>query len=927
MKRSVVVLLAIFLLTPIIFYCAIRAVAGNKNDVTDWLPASYPETKRLNWFRNFFVADQFVIISWDGCQLGDPSLGSQDDPRIAKLANALRSVTLQPADGSESFHCFSSITTAREILDELTSSPSEIPYAEAVRRLKGTLIGVDGKQTCLIASLSKQSIDRMREVLGRPNDRPLRLRPPQQSPLFIALAEVGLSNAEVRLGGPPIDNVAIDEEGERTLIQLALLSGAFGIALTWWSLKSLRMTFIVFGCGILSAALSLATVYITGSTMDAILMSMPALIYVLAVSGAIHFINYYREAIHDGGFEGAVARARIHAFKPALLCSVTTAIGLASLVLSDIIPIGKFGGYSAAGVLSMLAVLFIVLPAIMQLWPWHPPEVPHPTHSEQTSNNRLRNPKLTWLAWAKAVHRHHLLVMTGCLAVIVALCFGLPRVTTSIDLLKLFSEEARILADYRWFEEKLGRLVPIEVVIRFPRTQRQEHLPEGAQPVELLQTMSFLERLEMVQRVQNAIQTKLGTEGEDLVGATMSAVTFAPNLADGSNSFVNATMRYVVSEELTEHHEQLEDSGYLAIDEQNDEELWRISVRVAAFHDFDHGQLVNHLKSAVEPVLATQRASLVVLQSLADRKDALPTGSKVLIWTDKPQHQQAVDLASTLVSKRIHVDRLEAPFEKLTASQLKKLSEYDGLVLSEDADLGEQIHMIRSGVKVLGVIHPEYQAPADHSRHASVVYTGVVPIVYKAQHALLDSLVESSWWSFASITPLMMFVCRGIFSGLVAMIPNVLPILVVFGGMGWLGIPVDIGSMMAASIALGVAVDDTIHFLAWFREDYEKLKDRSAATISAYSRSATPTLQAALVNGLGLSVFAVSSFTPTARFGWLMLTILFAGVIAELVMLPALLFSPLGKTFSIASERRWIPRMKLKTRLFESKPLAGQIRN
>ena len=105
-------------------------------------------------------------------------------------------------------------------------------------------------------------------------------------------------------------------------------------------------------------------------------------------------------------------------------------------------------------------------------------------------------------------------------------------------------------------------------------------------------------------------------------------------------------------------------------------------------------------------------------------------------------------------------------------------------------------------------------------RHAdrTAVYTGVVPIVYKAQRALLENLIQSSFWSFVTITPLMMFVCRSICGGAVVMLPNVLPVLVVFGGMGWLGIPVDIGSMMAASIALGVAVDDTIHYLTWYRE-------------------------------------------------------------------------------------------------------------
>jgi predicted RND superfamily exporter protein len=135
------------------------------------------------------------------------------------------------------------------------------------------------------------------------------------------------------------------------------------------------------------------------------------------------------------------------------------------------------------------------------------------------------------------------------------------------------------------------------------------------------------------------------------------------------------------------------------------------------------------------------------------------------------------------------------------------------------------------------------------------------------------------------------------------MIPNVLPVLAIFGGMGWLGIPIDIGSMMTASIALGVAVDDTIHFLSWFRGNVHTLRNRREAIILSYKQCATPTLQAACISGLGLSVFALSTFTPTQRFGWLMLTILIAGVIAELVMLPAILAGPLGKVFDPRSTR------------------------
>jgi hypothetical protein len=104
---------------------------------------------------------------------------------------------------------------------------------------------------------------------------------------------------------------------------------------------------------------------------------------------------------------------------------------------------------------------------------------------------------------------------------------------------------------------------------------------------------------------------------------------------------------------------------------------------------------------------------------------------------------------------------------------------------------------------------------------------------------------------------------------------------------------------MSASIALGVAVDDTIHFLTWYRQDLNILRDRRAAIRKAYRHCAPPTLQAALISGLSLSVFVLSTFTPTQRLGWLMMSILIAGVVAELIMLPALLAGPLGKAFPI----------------------------
>ena len=103
--------------------------------------------------------------------------------------------------------------------------------------------------------------------------------------------------------------------------------------------------------------------------------------------------------------------------------------------------------------------------------------------------------------------------------------------------------------------------------------------------------------------------------------------------------------------------------------------------------------------------------------------------------------------------------------------------------------------------------------------------------------------------------------------------------------------------MMTASVALGVAVDDTLHYLTWFRRGLDEGLDRKGAVMLAYERCGTAMTQTTLIGGLGLSVFAFSTFTPTQRFGVLMLALLAAALFGDLVFLPALLSGPVGRCF------------------------------
>jgi len=186
-------------------------------------------------------------------------------------------------------------------------------------------------------------------------------------------------------------------------------------------------------------------------------------------------------------------------------------------------------------------------------------------------------------------------------------------------------------------------------------------------------------------------------------------------------------------------------------------------------------------------------------------------------------------------------------------------------------------------------------------------FTGLVPLVYKTQHELMRGLINSLAMAFVLIAFVMMVVLKSPQAGLLSMVPNVFPVVIVFGLMGWTGILVDVGTMMTASVALGVAVDDTMHYLTWFRDGLDRGLDRKGAAISAYERCATAMTQTTLIGGLGLAVFAFSTFTPTQRFGVMMLAILSAALIGDLVFLPALLTGPLGRFFDRPRKRKKSP--------------------
>ncbi|MBI1349079.1 MMPL family transporter [bacterium] len=168
-------------------------------------------------------------------------------------------------------------------------------------------------------------------------------------------------------------------------------------------------------------------------------------------------------------------------------------------------------------------------------------------------------------------------------------------------------------------------------------------------------------------------------------------------------------------------------------------------------------------------------------------------------------------------------------------------------------------------------------------------FTGLTPLLKSAQQEIFDGFWQSFTMACLTITVVMILSLRSVVAGLIAMIPNMAPIALVFGGVGFLGMPVDIGMMMTGSIALGISVDCTFHFLVHYRSAYNEGCTSAEACRRALLHSGEPMLESTMICSLGMLALCLSSFVPTARFGALMAGQMLASLLGELVLLPALL--------------------------------------
>ncbi len=167
--------------------------------------------------------------------------------------------------------------------------------------------------------------------------------------------------------------------------------------------------------------------------------------------------------------------------------------------------------------------------------------------------------------------------------------------------------------------------------------------------------------------------------------------------------------------------------------------------------------------------------------------------------------------------------------------------------------------------------------------------TGSGRLFASLDHYIVVSQLSSFATAFLTVFAVIFLVFRSARFGVLAIIANALPVCAVLGLMGWLGISLNVATVMVASVALGIVDDDTIHFIGRFRREVTAGLGTAAAIEAATMHEGRASLTTAIINSLGYGIMVVSAYKPTAWFGGLLALTMVVAFLAEVLVVPAVI--------------------------------------
>lgn len=650
----------------------------------------------------------------------------------------------------------------------------------------------------------------------------------------------GFSNnhSTIHYSGLPFIRTAVSgkiRSESPVFIGFAALITALILLLFFRSFKVMFFCMLIVGAAVVW---SLGSIALFDFKISGLMSLIPPLVIVIGIPNCIYFLNKYHLDIQDHGNQiKSLSRVIQRIGNATFMTNATTAMGFATFIFTQSDILIEFGVIASINIMVVFVLSITIIPIVFSFLA--------PPSERQTKHLNQRWIELTveWLV--RIVTRYRPAVYMATIALLIVAGYGISRIETTGNPTDDLPETDQVKQDLRMVERNFNGVMPFEIVVDTKRDKLAQH-------------ETTLERVEQVQQL-------FETYGEFSRSiSVVDAAKFA------RHSFYGATNpdNYRLIKRKDSDAKFIR--PYLTGDEGNNmtsnfidstQSKLRISMHIKDIGTEEFDDILSDIMPKVDSILnPDKKAWLAYLDSISGNVGPERDSILARFFHAYPKMQKSVE-------------RVYEEMDSTLAAQWEE----DESILAELPQRND---------------YNANLAQAINNSIFDIHYTGSMMLFLRGTSYLVKNLFTSLLIAIIVIAVLMALLFNSARMVLVSLIPNLIPLLITASIMGYFNIPIKPSTILVFSIAFGISVDDTIHYLAKYRQELKTQRwNIGGSVINALRETGVSMIYTSIVLFFGFSVFVVSDFGGTVALGILVSITLLIAMFTNLALLPSLLLS------------------------------------
>jgi len=648
---------------------------------------------------------------------------------------------------------------------------------------------------------------------------------------------------QVRLSGLPHIRVVISK---RLIAEMYLFIAMAVLVTSLLTYLIFRSTRVVFICNIVIAigvVWSLGSIALLGFHLSVLMALIPPLMIVIGMPNCVFLMTkFHQEVKLHGNKIKALTRVIVKVGTATFITNVITALGFFTLVFTNSDRLMEFGLIASLNILALFVLSICILPIVSTLA--QKPSRKHLRHLEQGIAVRFINV----MVYIVETKRSWVYALTAI--ILVASIWGITKIQATGNLTGDLSKDHQILKDLLFIEDNFGGSIPFEIMVNYKSPNR-------------LFKKTTLEKIEAIQNkyAQDTLFSKSISMIDFIKMINMAYYGNDPDKYQIFNNRDKLRLRsYIDNFDLTNINSSL--SMKELLDTTNT--TLRIRMQIKDLGSYELNQKTTNVRHEIDQILNPQKTEVEHFYT------KIVAGHPDYIDTLLDQYPEVYNALTSIIAS--DNDDLQLAFD----SDFDKIKEF-----YRTDDFNKQLRL------------------AIDNQYLDATITGTAVVASEGTIYLVDSLLGGIVFAVITVGLLMALLFRSWSMVFVSLVPNLIPLVITGGIMGWMGIPLKPSTLLVFNISFGITADDSVHFLAKYRQELKHHQQwtQKESIIQSLREAGLGMFYTSVILFFGFSVFVFSQFGGTQALGLLVSTTLLIAISTNLILVPTVLLS-LTKRFT-----------------------------